>query len=795
MRCPPPTILLQVPPTATAASSSGASSASRTNQDELYESKNEQHEIIQQILQSSVDNVIDQVKAEKARLEQLRQLQLQQEAEAAAAQQDKGKGRAESYDGDASTSVNSDTIPVIRISSDKDGSSPAVSTANMKDPGSSRRSRFGIRRMFNHIVDKPSNTTKHGTITMTSPEGSQASKLHEALPTSVEPSPAASQSPEATLDVQQKAHHSSPLHRFIERHRRSASDSCESSTNSSETMQVLIFTYLPLTLSRLSLTFPKTNTPKRECVACLSDFPRKSLILTTCHPYCLSCFASLITAAISNEAQWPPKCCLNPIPSRTITKTLSKTKSKSHASLLRLYREKSIEYAIPPADRIYCPHPSGCSLLVQSYDKASKTARCSKNHTFCVLCRQCPPHKGSEPCPEDKDSQLLAEIAAEYGWRRCLRCSMLVEHREACAHMTCRCGAQFCYVCGKVWRTCSCNHGELVQIKERAERKRLERLEREAAAGNGGAGSSRDAEREMVRERESVTDAAWLENALRLIEEFEEGERARLEEERREEARRREERRRCEAEERRRREEERIKELEERYGKLRCELLEVRNWQRGELIRAQTREMDECRLNALRERDQIVDDLERERSRLRAETKAKIEEREMKWKKEYTVRVAWEKQLEEEYAQQLTDFWEGRIGGIEQAEMALHAYMMKNDARRDAWRKTRNAELERFRYTVQEDLDIAEEFMDALIEKARKMAEDKQREVKKKHRAEFRWFELAVTERVRLMAEMETVERENGGDVSDAGSVSLTDDDFSRSGDDESGGSFPDVYL
>lgn len=63
---------------------------------------------------------------------------------------------------------------------------------------------------------------------------------------------------------------------------------------------------------------------------------------------------------------------------------------------------------------------------------------------------------------------------------------------------------------------------------------------------------------------------------------------------------------------------------------------------------------------------------------------------------------------------------------------------------------------------------------------------EKQREARKKHRAELRWLELAVAERGRLVAGMEAVERENEReDMFDAGSMSLTndadDDEIARS--------------
>ncbi|KAK6362193.1 hypothetical protein TWF730_005889 [Orbilia blumenaviensis] len=41
-------------------------------------------------------------------------------------------------------------------------------------------------------------------------------------------------------------------------------------------------------------------------------------------------------------------------------------------------------------------------------------------------------------------------------WAQCYRCGLVVERSEGCAHITCRCGANFCYHCGGRWPKCPC---------------------------------------------------------------------------------------------------------------------------------------------------------------------------------------------------------------------------------------------------------------------------------------------------------------------------------------------------
>ncbi|KAK8008489.1 hypothetical protein PG991_011040 [Apiospora marii] len=72
------------------------------------------------------------------------------------------------------------------------------------------------------------------------------------------------------------------------------------------------------------------------------------------------------------------------------------------------------------------------------------------------------------------------------GWRRCYKCRNLVELNQGCTHITCRCKAQFCYICGAVWDPvvgCPnfCNGDEELERRQQEEEARVAALEAEQA--------------------------------------------------------------------------------------------------------------------------------------------------------------------------------------------------------------------------------------------------------------------------------------------------------------------------
>ena len=57
---------------------------------------------------------------------------------------------------------------------------------------------------------------------------------------------------------------------------------------------------------------------------------------------------------------------------------------------------------------------------------------------------------------EDLASPQSGEGTKQKGGQRCYQCKAMVELKEGCNHVTCRCTAEFCMVCGQKWKSCDC---------------------------------------------------------------------------------------------------------------------------------------------------------------------------------------------------------------------------------------------------------------------------------------------------------------------------------------------------
>ncbi|KAM0341011.1 hypothetical protein ACHAPU_010243 [Fusarium lateritium] len=484
-----------------------------------------------------------------------------------------------------------------------------------------------------------------------------------------------------------------------------------------------------------------------ECVSCLDDFHPKDVIKVPCHSYCHDCFIRLVSAACQNEQQWPPKCCLNEISFKIIIRFIP-------SDLRKTFEERSKEWELPISDRVYCGDPN-CSLWIKPryIDPSRRQGLCDRSHLTCTLCRG-PAHAGQD-CPQDVDMNLTNQLAEDEGWKRCFNCHALVEHREACQHMTCRCGTQFCYVCSRQWRTCTCTMENLQEVKDSAASRREERRINELA------------------------EAEDLRQALLQIEEFEREEALKAELLRQEQERLEEERRQRELEERVRQESIRRRDIEIKYQELRIMLDQLHELQQVLLEVDQEKEAESTMIDIKTAMDNLEKKHQVERSELETLISVRTIEKEQVLNKDFQIRAAEENTLEEAYHERLEAYWKDKENGEQEMETSMLALRKGMDQKHHAWQKWKAEQLVTFRSKLESNRTYREELMYSATHRLADSCKEKEIDMMRRMAAERKWLQVVILEREKLMGEWETEEVEGDADsIFAPGSDDSADDQY-----------------
>ncbi|KAF2761103.1 hypothetical protein EJ05DRAFT_508309 [Pseudovirgaria hyperparasitica] len=191
-----------------------------------------------------------------------------------------------------------------------------------------------------------------------------------------------------------------------------------------------------------------------ECVVCLQDssYPLKAAKLSCGHGQCHECLRRQFSLSVKDPQHMPPRCCTDEhIPLKYVDR-LFNDKFKM------LWNQKYEEYTTK--NRVYCPYRDCGQWIKPSNIKKDSTT--GRMYGKCGRCRQkmCVKCNGKfhtkRNCPKDEETKRVIEMAKEKGWQRCYNCKTMVELKEGCYHMTCRCTAQFCMLCAAKWKTCTC---------------------------------------------------------------------------------------------------------------------------------------------------------------------------------------------------------------------------------------------------------------------------------------------------------------------------------------------------
>ena len=300
--------------------------------------------------------------------------------------------------------------------------------------------------------------------------------------------------------------------------------------------------------------------------------------------------------------------------------------------------------------------------------------------------------------------------------------------------MTCRCRAQFCYICGLKWRTCACTDAQLATIQQRAETRRQDENARNARA-------QAEAEEERA--------------AIRAVEEFIRAEEERQARELAAQLRREEEARRRAEEERRRREEARIAAVSGRFRGLNAELEALHDAQR--VLMAERYEFETEVLK--KERQDALDTLSiqhpSEVQHLASSSSAKISDSEFKFEREYKVRLTEERRIEDQYVDELRAFWEGKPDGEYKVREARDDLRRDQDREYRLWDAYRRQQLEAVWEAERKKMEALRVKQEAETRAVDGRAKIDGLEWKRKRFAENRWVEEVGRERVAMLGEME----------------------------------------
>ncbi|KAG8884824.1 hypothetical protein FRB98_002150 [Tulasnella sp. 332] len=211
--------------------------------------------------------------------------------------------------------------------------------------------------------------------------------------------------------------------------------------------------------------FRKTYNPlKASLSASGSSDPVLYGLSLTCpgqHEYCLSCMTSYLRIKLEGEsgAIFPIRC---PECPRDVTWELGDEMAMGllGKELLDAWFFQRLLASLPV---FYCPNPKCSAPIEEEVDDPDLTQiECpSCKVDMCFHCRTLwHPDVSCEYNQNPKGLEgemLLKQLAEQLQWRRCPRCRYVVERTAGCRHMTCRCGFQYCHLCGSPWQNGVCS--------------------------------------------------------------------------------------------------------------------------------------------------------------------------------------------------------------------------------------------------------------------------------------------------------------------------------------------------
>ncbi|KPA83261.1 putative RING finger protein [Leptomonas pyrrhocoris] len=199
------------------------------------------------------------------------------------------------------------------------------------------------------------------------------------------------------------------------------------------------------------------------CEICALDYASDEVsCLSSCgHYFCKECWQDHIKAHVHSNllaTHCPALHCEEVVGIRCMMQLLDDGSDKATSVMTEVYREYLSRFVHASPSLYWCPNPVGCTgiIHVEVPPLQGQGVTCDVCHrAFCLRCAS-EPHRPAtcdnmrrwrQYCTAEGLSMALILVKM----KRCSKCHKDIEKNGGCNHMTCKCGHQFCWVCGHDW--------------------------------------------------------------------------------------------------------------------------------------------------------------------------------------------------------------------------------------------------------------------------------------------------------------------------------------------------------
>eukprot|EP01088_Endostelium_zonatum_P021945 TRINITY_DN899_c0_g1_i2.p1 TRINITY_DN899_c0_g1~~TRINITY_DN899_c0_g1_i2.p1 ORF type:complete len:708 (-),score=184.29 TRINITY_DN899_c0_g1_i2:63-1970(-) len=197
-----------------------------------------------------------------------------------------------------------------------------------------------------------------------------------------------------------------------------------------------------------------------ECDICMSDIEPNSAVSVSCgHSFCVDCWRSYFKVKIEEESlnitniTCMGRGCKTKVDLSTVSRVLGDT-----SPVFKKYVRHLMNAYVKTLPLVaWCPGPDCERAIKITTGNTKVSVTCNCKHSFCFNCGM-EPHQPATCGMLINWKKKVADDSETFNWlhantKLCPKCDNPVEKNGGCNHISCKCGAHFCWMCNKLFST------------------------------------------------------------------------------------------------------------------------------------------------------------------------------------------------------------------------------------------------------------------------------------------------------------------------------------------------------